>query len=99
MSKEHVQNNNLILLLHVTVFLITVLQTYTLSNTTACTSSTHIVFPSSGNRQTDRQTDRPTDRLHEAEPFMRSQQSLSYSRNSLLFMETEGSLSCSEEPA
>jgi hypothetical protein len=37
--------------------------------------------------------------LHVAEPFLRSRQSLNYSRNSQHFMEPEASLPCSQEPA
>ena len=40
-----------------------------------------------------------TNWLHEAESFLRSQESLSYSRNSLHLMEPEGSLPHSQEPA
>jgi hypothetical protein len=36
---------------------------------------------------------------HGAEPFMRSRQLCSHSRNSQHFMEPEGSLACSEEPS
>jgi hypothetical protein len=38
-----------------------------------------------------------SDRLHGAESFLRSRQSLSYSRISQRFMETEGSLPCSQD--
>jgi hypothetical protein len=37
--------------------------------------------------------------LHGAEPFLRSQQLLSHSRNPQHFMEPEGSLPCSQEHA
>jgi hypothetical protein len=40
-----------------------------------------------------------TDWLHGAESFLRSMQSLSYSRNCMLSAEPEGSLLCSQEPA
>jgi hypothetical protein len=40
-----------------------------------------------------------TDWLHGAEPFLRSRQLLSYSRISQHFMESEGSLPCSQEPS
>jgi hypothetical protein len=37
--------------------------------------------------------------LHGAQPFLRSRQSLSYSRTSLHFMEPKDSLPCSQEPS
>jgi hypothetical protein len=37
--------------------------------------------------------------LHEEETFLRSLELLSYSRNSLPFMEPEGSSPCSQKPA
>jgi hypothetical protein len=40
-----------------------------------------------------------TNQLHRAESFLRSRQSLSYSKSSQHFMEPEGSLRCSQEPS
>jgi hypothetical protein len=37
--------------------------------------------------------------LHRVESFLRSRQSFSHSRNSQYFMESHGSLSCSQDPA
>jgi hypothetical protein len=41
----------------------------------------------------------PHSLIHGAEPFLRSRQLCSYSRNSEHFMESEGSLPCSQEPS